>query len=98
MEKYNVDELIFFGKKLFCIFLMIYNFTIAITRIHFTVCKVGIDILKISYSCMENITTTINNHNLRVLNEEKSASKRTFNCRNKNKCPLNGQCLHQNII
>ena len=33
----------FLGKKLFRIFLMIYNFAIAITRIHFAICEVRSD-------------------------------------------------------
>ena len=34
---------IFLGKKLLCIFCIIYIFTIAITRIHFVICKVRRD-------------------------------------------------------
>ena len=46
MEKSNVDELnISFGKKPLCIFHMIYNFTIAITRIHFANCEAIIQTL-----------------------------------------------------
>ena len=33
----------FFGKKLLHIFCMIYNFTIAITEIHITICEVQSD-------------------------------------------------------
>ena len=39
-------NLIFHGKKLFRIFRMIYNFAIAITRIHFAIYEVQSDNLK----------------------------------------------------
>ena len=35
MEKYNADDLNFPWGKLLCIFRMVYNFIIIITRIHF---------------------------------------------------------------
>ena len=48
--------------------------------------------LKCSYSCMPNMEKIIKGHNHKVL-REKPTSQRTCNCRKKNTCPLNGQCL-----
>ena len=48
--------------------------------------------IKISYSCMNNVASTIKGHNKKVLNNEK-ASSAGCNCRNKNNCPLDNQCL-----
>ena len=42
MDKYNLNGCIKFslGKKLLHIFCMIYNFVVAVTRIHLTICEV----------------------------------------------------------
>ena len=40
VEEYDPDELTFPWGKLLCIFHMIYNFAVTITRIHFAICKV----------------------------------------------------------
>ena len=47
-----------------------------------------------SYSCMQNIKSIINNHDIKDLNN----SAESCNCRNKNNCPLDGKCLTRNII
>ena len=53
--------------------------------------------IKVSYSCMQNIKSVINNHNMKVLNNT-AETEESCNCRNKNNCPLDGKCLTSNII
>ena len=53
--------------------------------------------IKISYSCMQNIKSVINNHNMKILNNTNEIEE-GCNCRNKNSCPLDGKCLTPNII
>ena len=43
---------------------------------------------KISYSCMKIMKAISNNHNLRVLNEEKSTNSKTFKRPSKSKFPI----------
>ena len=47
--------------------------------------------IKISYSCMQNIKSVINNHNMKALNNT-AETEESCNCRNKNNCPLDGKC------
>ena len=62
--------------------------------------------IKISYSCMNNTKQIIDNHNKRILNsfqhtddiEDNTTHSKTCNCRQKNKCPLNGNCLQSSVI
>ena len=62
--------------------------------------------IKISYSCMNNTKQIIDNHNKRILNSPKHRDKSTdnsvdnksCNCRQKNTCPLNGNCLQSSVI
>ena len=53
--------------------------------------------LKISYSCMPNIKSAINNHNRRIL-QENNDNERACNCIRKEACPLSNQCLTTNIV
>ena len=43
--------------------------------------------IKVSYNRMQNIKSVINNHNMKVLNNTTEIED-SFNCRNKNNCPL----------
>ena len=62
--------------------------------------------IKISYSCMNNTKQIIDNHNKRILNPpihtdesaNNATSSKTCNCRQKNTCPLNGNCLQSSVI
>ena len=58
--------------------------------------------LKLSYSCMPNISNIISSHNKAVLNEETHRNNTTVakecNCRQKNTCPLNGKCQTEGIV
>ena len=53
--------------------------------------------LKVSYSCMENIKSTISNHNHELLSNDLPASAQC-NCKNEKECPLDGKCLVKNIV
>ena len=53
----------------------------------------------VSYSCMQNIKSKISNHNRRLLEKnKKSTADKNLNCRNKECCPLDNQCLTTNVI
>ena len=56
--------------------------------------------VKVSYSCMPNIKNIINAHNREIINREDRTEekKKTCNCRQKNQCPLNGECLAEDIV
>ena len=62
--------------------------------------------IKISYSCMNNTKQIIDNHNKHILNSPKHVDKsadstivnKSCNCRQKNVCPLNGNCLQSSVI
>ena len=53
--------------------------------------------IKVSHSCMQNMKSVINYHNMNVLNNTAEIEE-GCNCRNRNKCPLDGKCLTPNII
>ena len=54
--------------------------------------------VKISYSCIPNVKSIINRHNKTVLDPPTSNSERTWNCINKEKCPLQEKCFTNNIM
>ena len=69
--------------------------------------------IKISYSCMNNTKQIIDNHNKRILTASTQAdstaaaaaaaattinNNKTCNCRQKNACPLDGNCLQSSVI
>ena len=54
--------------------------------------------MKISYSCMPNMKSNINIHNETVTNQEPSSEAKSCNCINKSKCPLNNNCLSNNVL
>ena len=54
--------------------------------------------LKLSYSCMTNVQNIIKGHNSKVLNAENKKEQRACNCRKKEQCPMNGDCLTTCII
>ena len=53
--------------------------------------------MKVSYSCMSNEQQLIKKHNNFIQNKK---NKTTFscNCRDKNGCPLNGNCRTENVV
>ena len=56
--------------------------------------------IKISYSCLPNMKNIISGHNNKILNNEEKdpEEKKTCNCRKKQECPLNGNCLTESVI
>ena len=66
--------------------------------------------IKISYSCINNAKQIIDNHNKQILKSYTQAkdtatanpntiqNKKTYNCRQKNTCPLEGNCLQSSVI
>ena len=57
--------------------------------------------VKLSYSCMPNMGRIIKSHNEKVLqhqNQEETPDNRSCNCMRPSECPLNGNCLVENII
>ena len=53
--------------------------------------------IKVSYSCMRNVKTSISNHNHQLL-KQRAESPTNCNCRLPNECPLNGKCLTENLV
>ena len=54
--------------------------------------------IKISYSCMPNIKSIINSHNKNILYGDVKLSEKACNCIKKSLCPLNNNCLSNNIV
>ena len=53
--------------------------------------------VKISYSCLPNISTIIKSHNRNLLYNNRTEEP-DCNCREKQSCPLNGNCLTRSLI
>jgi len=53
--------------------------------------------IKVSYSCTENVGSIINSHNKKVSSQSASPSL-PCNCRNKENCPLTGNCRIQSVV
>ena len=62
--------------------------------------------LKLSYSCMPNLKSKIDKHNKSVYNSSQEVAgnnnsqnqPRTCNCRNRQLCPLDGNCLSKSVV
>ena len=55
--------------------------------------------LKVSYSCLPNMSVIISSHNKKVLGEKQPATAEVqCNCRVKVNCPLDGKCLDRSVI
>ena len=58
--------------------------------------------VKLSYSCTKNVASIISGHNKRVVRtvtaEAEGDAERKCNCRNKDQCPLENECLTDNIV
>ena len=54
--------------------------------------------VKVSYSCTKSMKTLITNHNKNILGKKPSINKSHCNCRNKEACPLNGQCQIGEVV
>ena len=53
--------------------------------------------VKVSYSCMSNMSSILSSHNLNVIYPYKTQTY-CYNCRTKESCPLQNQCLTPKII
>ena len=56
--------------------------------------------IKISYSCMPNVKSIISKHNKKILNSVANPPENlsNCNCRVKENCPLEGDCLEKSIV
>lgn len=54
--------------------------------------------IKVSYSCMPNMSSIVNSHNQKVLNNNQESQTRKCNCKTKEECPLQGECLSQSLV
>ena len=55
--------------------------------------------LKVSYSCLPNVSSIISGHNKKILNSTtETIPTKLCNCTRKNSCPLNGKCLDSQVI
>ena len=53
--------------------------------------------IKLSYSCLPNMKNIINSHNRKILKKKKKLLEKYCNCRERSKCPFNGECLNKGI-
>ena len=58
----------------------------------------NINTLKLSYSCAPSMANIIKQHNAKLLSNMNRTKERLCNCRNKQTCPLNGECLTSCIV
>ena len=56
--------------------------------------------VKMSYRCTQNLSRKINAHNSKIIkaNDNNQVEMGGCNCRVKNKCPVEGECLKQGVI
>ena len=55
--------------------------------------------VKVSYSCMPDVKSSITSHNAKILNPSETAlDVKKCNCRNKENCPLDGNCLTKEVV
>ena len=54
--------------------------------------------IKVSYGCMPNMGSIINAHNKKILEDNSPLQRGGCNCRNRENCPLNGECLTGNMM
>ena len=55
--------------------------------------------IRVSYSCTDNQQTVIKKHNRKTLETRKTPSKENnCNCRKKNDCPLENNCLTSSVV
>ena len=55
--------------------------------------------IKVSYSCMPNMKSIINMHNKKIMSANtNTTNNRSCNCTNKDQCPLQQNCLVENVV
>ena len=58
----------------------------------------NINNVKVSDSCLRNFSNMMKSHKNRILSEEKTQDQPKRNCRQKDICHLEGNCLDQELI
>ena len=53
---------------------------------------------QMSNCCLDDIKEITSKHNLRIFNEKNYDCNAKYNCRDRKRCPLNGNCLIDNVI
>ena len=54
--------------------------------------------VKLSYSCMPSVSNIIDGHNKSVIKNQTKTQPKLCNCRNKDKCPVEGKCKEEEVI
>ena len=54
--------------------------------------------VKISYSCMPNVKQAVDGHNKANLSQTSTSYENTCNCRNKERCPIDRNCLAKSVV
>ena len=54
--------------------------------------------IKVSYSCMPNLSSIISSHNKRILGVSENENAEKCNCNDNTKCPLPGKCQTESIV
>ena len=54
--------------------------------------------IKLSYSCMPNVSSTIKQHNTSLLHPEETNGEGGCNCQVGGNCPLNGACQLKCVV
>ena len=54
--------------------------------------------VKVSYSCMKNMSAVIKTHNQKITKSTNQKPTRNCNCKDKAKCPLKGNCLSKAVV
>lgn len=54
--------------------------------------------IKVSYSCMPDMSSKIKSHNAKIINNKSDDQSFSCNCRNKDLCPLSGSCLIDSVV
>ena len=54
--------------------------------------------VKVSYSCTENVAQIITGHNKNILKAKPQDNVNPCNCRKKDECPLNGNCVVKDVV
>ena len=58
----------------------------------------NLNTIKLSYSCMSNMSSFVKQHNRTILSSSRNSEERSCNCRNKDNCSLAGRCLKTCIV
>ena len=54
--------------------------------------------VKVSYCTMNNMKRHISKHNAKICRKKEKTNAQSCNCRRKNECPMDGQCLEKSVV